>query len=152
MEMTKIMERAQKVSGSGVETIPRDDPEESPTRFKGPKGVRWIVFRSKLLDDRFVLVYDKRDLQEVRETYPGLAIYFPPEAEELIRNADHPEHVKTVHLFKKILGGWIIPFDSPLYRKYTKPNGGGNNGTSKREGRGRHPGQRGKNPPRKQRR
>ena len=151
MEINELIQ-SQGRSANPPEQIQTDEPEESSTRFKGPKGVRWIVFRSKLLDDRFVLVYDKRDLKEVRETYPGLAIYFPPEAEELIRNADHPEHVRTVHLFKKILGGWIIPFDSPLYRKYSKPNGGGNNGTSKREGRGRHPGHRGKNPARKQRR
>jgi len=107
------------------------EPEESPTRFDGPKGVKWIVFNSRVLDDQFVLVYDKKDLKEARAEHPDKVIYFPPEIEELLSKADLSasvgqagvDYIKAVHLVKKTFGGWIIPKDSPLYRRYTNDEG-----------------------------
>ena len=98
------------------------EPEESPTRFDGPKGVKWIVFNSRVLDDQFVLVYDKKDLKEARAEHPDKVIYFPPEIEELLNKAD-VDYIKAVHLVKKTFGGWIIPKASPLYRRYTNNKG-----------------------------
>jgi len=139
MDVTRIMNRAKDVAGvkaqemsAKVESPAQEEAEESPTRFKGPKGVKWIVFRSKVLDDRFVLVYDKKDLKEAREAHPDKAIYFPPEIEDLISNADDVDHIKAVHLVKKEFGGWIIPKDSPLYRRYTENKGGSDHGTVER--------------------
>ena len=139
MDVTRIMNRAKDEAGAKAKEMPanvespvQDDTEENPTRFKGPKGIKWIVFKSRVLDDRFVLVYDKRDLKEAREAHPDKAIYFPPEAKELIRNADDVDHIKAVHLVKKTFGGWIIPKDSPLYRRYTNNQGGGNHGSVER--------------------
>jgi len=138
MDVANIMARAKDAAGLKARDGPTDtkavrveEPEESPTRFKGPKGIKWIVFRSSVLDDRFVLVYDKRDLKEAREEHPEKAIYFPPEIEELLDKADDMDAVRTIHELKK-MGGWIIPKDSPLYRRYTENKGGGNHGTVER--------------------
>jgi len=138
MDVTRIMNRAKDEAGAKAKEMPanvespvQDDTEENPTRFKGPKGIKWIVFKSSVLDDRFVLVYDKRDLKEAREAHPDKAIYFPPEVEELLDKADDLDAVRTIHELKK-MGGWIIPKDSPLYRRYTNNQGGGNHGSVER--------------------
>lgn len=131
MDVADIMARAKgavgiKARDGPVETKAErvEEPEESPTRFKGPKGVKWIVFKSKVLDDRFVLVYDKRDLKEAREEHPDKAIYFPPEIEDLLDKAEvDVGGAKVIHAVKRF-GGWIIPPGTPEYEKQTKPKGG----------------------------
>ena len=106
--------------------------EESPTRFKGPKGIKWIVFRSSVLDDRFMLLYDKKDLKEAREAHPDLAIYFPPEIEDLLDKVEvDVEGARIIHELKK-LGGWIIPKGTPEYEKQTRHKGGMDHGTVER--------------------
>ena len=137
MDVTRIMNRAKDAAGvkardGPVETKAErvEEPEESPTRFKGPKGVKWIVFRSSVLDDRFVLVYDKRDLKEAMQAHPDKAIYFPPEIEDLLDKAEvDVEGAKVIHEVKKF-GGWIIPPGTPEYEKQTK--GGCNHGKVER--------------------
>ena len=106
-----------------VETLERD------VIAKGPP-VPWVVVASRLLDGEQVLVvFEKKHLKEAEDAHPDKVIYFPPEIDELRRHKgtpDFPQLLRTVHLVKKKLGGWVVPSDSP--------KGGGNRGTAKRRG------------------
>ena len=117
-----------------VKPTPAPVAEGSPTT--GPKGVKWRVLESRLLDDEQILVvFEKKHLKEARKAHPGKVIYFPPEIEELRRHKDapdYPQFLKSIHLFKKKFGGWIVPSDSPLARRLDTPKGGDNHGTAKR--------------------
>ena len=107
----------------------------------GPPGVRWLVLESRLLDDEQILVvFEKKHLKEARKAHPGKVIYFPPEIEELRQHKDAPDYaqfLKSIHLVKKKFGGWIVPSDSPLARRFDTPKGspaqgGDSHGTAKR--------------------
>jgi hypothetical protein len=90
-------------------------------------GVKWIVVESRLLDgEQILMVFEKKHLKEARKAHPGKVIYFPPEIEELRRHKDAPGYarfLKSVHLVKKKFGGWIVPSDSPLARRFDPPKG-----------------------------
>ena len=96
----------------------------------GPTGVPWVVVASRLLDGEQVLVvFEKKHLKEAEREHPDKVIYFPPEIEELRRHKgspDFPQLLRTIHLVKKRLGGWVVPTDAP--------KGGGNHATGKLRG------------------
>lgn len=82
----------------------------SPPAVPPSQARKWLLLDSKLLDgEHILLVFEKRWLQEARQTYPGKVIYFPPEVEELKRVKDHPETIKFLHRIKKEFGAWIVP-------------------------------------------
>ena len=68
------------------------------------------IIESQLLNgERFVLALDKSALKKLRSLYPGLAIYFLIELEELLKFKDDVDHIKAVHKLKKAFRGWIVP-------------------------------------------
>jgi len=119
-----------------VASPPTLGPDAKDPWPAGPPGVRWLVLESRLLDDEQILVvFEKKHLKEARKAHPGKVIYFPPEIEELRRHKDAPDYaqfLKSIHLVKKKFGGWIVPSDSPLPRRFDPRKGGDNHGTEKR--------------------
>jgi len=84
-----------------------EEPDESPTRFKSHKGIKWIVCRSSVLDDRFMFLYNKKDLKEAWEAHPDLAIYFPPKIKDLLDKVVEVdvEGAKSFTSLKSLAGG-----------------------------------------------
>ncbi len=92
----------------------KDGPSKPPVApsvpASVPQNLKWLLLDSKLLEgERILLVFEKRWLTEARQAYPGTAIYFPPEVEELKRLKDAPETIKFLHRIKKEFGAWIVP-------------------------------------------
>ena len=70
----------------------------------------YLLLESKVLDgEMIILAFNKKLLKELREKYPGIVIYFPPEIEELWEHRDDPEFIRKTHLVKKHFGVWVIP-------------------------------------------
>lgn len=120
--------------------VPHSNPEMAPepaaatSRPAGSPGYRWLVLESNLLgDEQFLVVFEKKHLEEARKAHPGKVIYFPPEVDELHRHKDAPEYahlLKAIHRVKKKFGAWIVPSDSPLARRFDAPKGGNRRGTA----------------------
>ncbi len=106
--------------------------EESGTSAGARPTAPWRVFPSRLLEEEILIVHEKKHLKEAERAHPDKVIYFPPEIDELRRHKDTPDFpqlLRTVHLVKKRLGGWVVPSGSP--------KGGENGGTAKRRSKAR---------------
>lgn len=113
-----------------VATDAAQSPAPTPEASLDP---RWLVVKSRLLDgEQILVVFEKKHLKEAESAHPDKVIYFPPEIDELRRHKDtpgFPQLLRTVHLVKKRLGGWVVPSDAP--------KGGDNRGTAKRRSKAR---------------
>jgi len=96
-----------------------EEPAENLAELKSSKRIKWIMFSSRVLEDQFILIYDKEDLQEAKKEYPNLAIYFPHEIEDLLDKSDDIDAIKIIHAIKK-MGGWILSCDSLLYKRWAE--------------------------------
>jgi hypothetical protein len=71
----------------------------------------FILFKSKILNDKFLLVYHKESIKKLRKEFPGIAMYSRPEIQELLKHDDgsdrYTEFLRKVHFIKKTFGGWI---------------------------------------------
>lgn len=98
--------------------------EKTPCVPEHAGELMWSVLESPLFgNERFLLVLDKKDLKEARKAHPGMVIYFPQEIKEITRHEgcpDFPDLLKKIHMVKKVLGGWVVPSDSPILKGYKK--------------------------------
>ena len=78
------------------------------------EGIKWVVIRSRLLGEEFVLVFDTDDVEEAVRLEPGKAVYILDEMEELARRPHDAENLKRIHLIKKKFDGLIVPAKTPL--------------------------------------
>ncbi len=105
------------VSGQDMDNS-RTDIFQASGQAASFEDMKWLIVESRLLDNEQILVvFEKKHLKEARRAYPSMAIYFPPEIEEIRRykdTPDYPQVLKRVHLVKKEFGGWIIPSTSSL--------------------------------------
>ena len=81
----------------------------------------WATIDSRALRDRILVVFDPRDLVTARQAQPGLAIYFPPELDDLARQREadpltFPAQLRAVHAAKRLLNAWIVPGVTPSPR------------------------------------
>jgi len=87
-------------------------------RKLSPPPTRWLVIRSRLLDDEKILfVLHKRYLREAQQAHPDKVIYLPFEMDDLQRRwhaQQDREIIRKVHLVKKEFDGWIEPSNSLL--------------------------------------
>jgi len=67
-----------------------------------------VVVKSQLLGEEIILLKDKTYLNQIREEFPGIVIYFPPEIEEIFKIKDK-NRIKQLHQLKKSFSGWIVP-------------------------------------------
>lgn len=106
MRIADLMQRA-RVAAEGR-------PDRPVSRPAAP-APRWYLIESTVFGDRFVYCTEKKLLKEVRRLFPGVAVYFPPEIEELyaleegITREEWCELVRHIHLLKKKARGWIVP-------------------------------------------
>lgn len=130
-EMEKVRFRDLVTASGSDPVVPTDavarQPRPSSKAVASPDQ-RWVVVKSRLLDgEQILVVFEKKDLKEAENEHPDKVIYFPPEIDELRRHKgtpDFPQLLRTVHLVKKRLGGWVVPSSAA--------KGGGNHGTAKR--------------------
>jgi hypothetical protein len=89
----------------------------------------WYVIESTVFGDRFVYCTEKKALKDVRKRFPDLAVYFPPETEELLALEETMTRdewcllVRRVHMLKKRVKGWIVPSGSKLYEEVMRAPG-----------------------------
>ena len=77
---------------------------------------KYQLLYSKLLKENIVICMAKDKLKEVRDKFPNMAIYFPPEIEEMKRIydkfSDNPEKrkfIKVLNHIKKNFSAWVVP-------------------------------------------
>jgi len=105
------------VKGSEADpSVATEATHGSPPLAAAPKAIpdpKWLIVKSRLLDgEQILVVFEKKHLKEAENAHPDKVIYFPPEIEELRRHRgtpDFPQLLRTVHLVKKRLGGWVVP-------------------------------------------
>lgn len=131
MDLKDLADEGRGTRAGPARAITRVETLERDVIATGPAGpMPWVVVASRLLDGEQVLVvFEKKHLKEAEDAHPDKVIYFPPEIDELRRHKDMPDFpqlLRTVHLVKKRLGGWVVPSGAP--------KGGDNRGTAKRRG------------------
>ncbi|MHC4253375.1 MAG: hypothetical protein ACYS9X_30015 [Planctomycetota bacterium] len=123
-DLEQIAERpgySPRPSGQQGDSVPNQ-----PAVVKEPT---WYVINSTVFADRFVYCTEKKALKSVREQLPHLAVYFPPEADELLALEETMPReewcrlVRRVHALKKRVKGWIVPSGSKLYEEITRAPG-----------------------------
>jgi hypothetical protein len=91
---------------------------------ENPQNLEYVLIESRLLDgEKILLAFEKKSLKKLREQFPNIVIYFPPEIKELYKHKDDKEFIKKIHLVKKEFKGWIVPS--------TNSKGGSRNGDTK---------------------
>ena len=90
--------------------VTHEDDEDA----RSEESIKWVVIRSRLLGEEFVLVFDTDDVEEAKRLEPGKVIYILDEMEELTRRPRDPETLKRIHRIKKKFDGLIVPAKSPL--------------------------------------
>ena len=72
--------------------------------------VEYLLIESKVLDgEKILLAFEKKCLKKLREKFPGIVIYFPPEIDELYKHKGDIDSIRKIHLAKKEFNGWIVP-------------------------------------------
>ena len=105
MPVLNLMDRARAAAEE------RPDPQ-GPAQEEEPG---WYLMESPTIDDRFVYLRDKKLLKEVRERFPGVAVYSRLELIELLVLKDEmPDEewkdlFRSVHNVKKHLKAWMVP-------------------------------------------
>ena len=93
-----------------IEEVADGRPDTTPSTCHSPPGCVGVLIRSKLLDGEIiVLALKKKALKRIKQNYPDLVIYFPPEVEELSKDMNNEDSIKQVHMVKKTMRGWIVP-------------------------------------------
>jgi len=86
------------------------DLEEQKNGPEKTQEVEYLLIESKVLDgEKIVLAFEKKCLRKLREKFPGIVIYFPPEIEELWKHKGDIDSIKKIYLVKKEFNGWILP-------------------------------------------
>lgn len=83
------------------------------------QNLEFVIIESKLLDgEKIILAFEKSSLKKLREKFPDLVIYFPPEIKELYKHKDDTDLIKKLHLVKKKFKGWIVPSGNTKERRF----------------------------------
>lgn len=69
---------------------------------------RWLVVRSGLLGESFLLVESKDDVDDARRAFPDLVSWIVGEALELVEQDATDEAVHAVHRVKRTFGGHVL--------------------------------------------
>jgi len=107
-----------------IETRSQENIIPQTLSVESYQSLEYVLIESKLLDgEKILLAFEKKSLKKLREQFPNIVIYFPPEINELYQHRDDKEFIKKIHLVKKEFKGWIVPS--------TNSKGGSNNGDTK---------------------
>lgn len=98
---------------------PRPAQPASPTsQGLDTTGWIWIVVQTEVFDGEDVLVVrHRRDLDDARAAHPDLVVYLMSEIELMYGIRDDTDHIKTIHMVKKKVGGWVRSLDEAPFRK-----------------------------------
>lgn len=114
----KVVMRNTNVGGRKKHIAMFKKPQKPTPKLVDCHGRLWSLIEIDAIGDRIIYCKEKRLLKQIRERFPDLAVYFPPEMDKIKEWFDTMGHDEAILLFKRIHGlkkktkGWIVDHES----------------------------------------